>query len=148
MEDWEREQIRSANAGLRSALDSIHGEYDREIGELGEIHRKLTAMTVHATSPNNLARVTVNASGQVTEITVADDAYRRSTPQQLTHDINAAIRGAVTAAAQARDKVLAPIKPILDGMADLNELVPDAPSLRQLQQQLSDPSGTSKQQSR
>ncbi|MEV4237986.1 YbaB/EbfC family nucleoid-associated protein [Nocardia sp. NPDC049737] len=137
VERWEQEQIRSANAGLRSALDAIQNDFDREIDELGEIQRKLAAMKIHATTPKNLARVTVNSSGMVTEITIADDAYRRSTPQQLTEDLNAAIRGAVEAAAAAREKVLAPFKSIVDGMADLNEIIPGAPSLRDLQAVLS-----------
>ncbi|MFF0494602.1 YbaB/EbfC family nucleoid-associated protein [Nocardia sp. NPDC004068] len=144
MEDWEREQIRSANAGLRRVLDSIHEQYDREVDELDEIHRKLGAMKVHATSPNGLARVTVNASGQVIEITIADDAYKRSTPKQLSQEINAAIHGAVTAAGQAQEEVLAPIKSLLDGAADLNELVPGAPSLRRAEAQLSDEFRTSR----
>ncbi|MBF6332788.1 YbaB/EbfC family nucleoid-associated protein [Nocardia transvalensis] len=148
MEQWERDQIRSANARLRSELDAIQTDFDREIGQLSEIHGKLAAMKVHATSPNKLARVTVNASGMVTEITIADDAYRRSTPQQLTEDLNAAIRGGVEAAAQAREKVLEPVKSIADGMADLSEMVPGAPSLRDLQAQLSDSPQTPPQQSR
>ncbi|MBV7706484.1 YbaB/EbfC family nucleoid-associated protein [Nocardia nova] len=134
--DWE--QIRSANAGLRSRVDEFQSEFDSEIGKLEDLHAKLAAMKVHATSPNRLARVTVNAAGRVTEVTVAEDAYRRSTPRQLTEDINAAIRGGVEAASAARDKLLAPIKNIVDGMADLSDIVPGAPSLRDLQARLSD----------
>jgi DNA-binding protein YbaB len=148
VEQWEREQIRSANAGLRSALDAIQNEFDREIDELGEIQRKLDAMKIHATTPNNLARVTVNSSGVVTGITIADDAYRRSTAQQLTEELNAAIRGAIEAAAAAREKALTPIMSIVDGMADLNEMVPGAPSLRDLQAMLSRTSPTAHEQSR
>ncbi|MFQ6397080.1 YbaB/EbfC family nucleoid-associated protein [Nocardia sp. KC 131] len=148
MEPSDRDQIRSANAELRSALDAINHEFDREIDELGEIQRKLAAMKVHATTPNNLARVTVNASGVVTEITIADDAYRRSTPQQLTQDLNAAIRGAVEAAATARAEVLSPIKSVVDGIADLTEMVPGAPSLRELQATLARTSPRPRGQSR
>ncbi|MFQ6329644.1 YbaB/EbfC family nucleoid-associated protein [Nocardia sp. CWNU-33] len=148
MELSQRDQIRSANAGLRSALDAIQNEFDREIDELGEIQHKLAAMKVHATTPNNLARVTVNASGVVTEIAIADDAYRRSTPQQLTRDLNTAIRGAVEAAATARAAVLAPITSVIDGMADLNEMVPGATSLRDLQAMLSRATLTAHEQSR
>ncbi|WP_433657918.1 YbaB/EbfC family nucleoid-associated protein [Nocardia sp. CA-128927] len=137
MEQWEREQIRSSNADLRSTLDVIQDDFDREIEELGAVQRKLAAMKVHATTPTSLARVTVNASGVVTEITIADDAYRRSTPRQLTEELNTAIRGAVEAATEARQKVLAPITSIVDGMPDLNEIIPGAPSLRGLQAKLS-----------
>ncbi|MFG3618896.1 YbaB/EbfC family nucleoid-associated protein [Nocardia sp. NPDC047654] len=137
MSQWEREEIRSANVGLHSALDAIQDEFNREIEQLGEIHAKLAAMKVHATSPNNLARVTMNSSGVVTEITIADDAFRRSTPRQLSEDLNAAIRGGVEAADEARAQVLAPIKTAVDGMADLSEILPGMPNLRDLQARLS-----------
>ncbi|WP_405164539.1 YbaB/EbfC family nucleoid-associated protein [Nocardia sp. NBC_01499] len=148
MEQWEREQIRSANADLRSALDAIQDDFDREMAELGGVQRKLAAMKVHATTPNNLARVTVNSSGVVTEISIADDAYRRSTPRQLTDELNTAIRGAVEAAAEARQKVLGPITSIVDGMPDLNEIIPGAPSLRDLQTKFSQPPQEQQEQSR
>ncbi|MBF6171346.1 YbaB/EbfC family nucleoid-associated protein [Nocardia blacklockiae] len=138
MDDYERQQIRSANAGLHAALDAFHDEYDREMSQLGEINRKLAALKVHATSPNSLARVTVDASGTVTDITIADDAFRRSSPKLLSEDLNAAIRGGMEAAAQAREQVLAPIKTVVDGMADLNEVVPGAPGLRELRARLSE----------
>jgi DNA-binding protein YbaB len=137
MSQWEREEIRSANAGLHSALDAIQDEFNREVEQLGEIHAKLAAMKVHATSPNSLAQVTVNSSGVVTEITIADDAFRRSTPRQLSEDLNAAIRGGVEAAAEARAQVLAPIRTAVDGMADLSEILPGMPNLRDLQERLS-----------
>ncbi len=137
MNEWEREQIRSANDGLRATLDSIQGDFERELGELDEVQRKLSALTVRATSPNNLAQVTVNASGMVTEIKVADDAFRRSTPKQLTIDINEAIRGGVDAVAQARAKILEPVQVVADGMAGLDEIMPGMPSMRELRQRFS-----------
>lgn len=151
MRDWERDEIRSANDGLKAAMEQVQAGFDRELGEAGEVYRRLRAMTIKATSPNNLARVTVNSSGVVTEIVIADDAYRRSTPQQLTEDLNAAIRGAAQAAAQARAQVVAPIQSIVDAMPDVSEFVPGAPSLRDLRAQLSgavDPAEQSQQQTR
>ncbi len=149
MSDWERDQIRSANAGLRAALDEIQSGFDSEIGQLDDIHEKLAAMTIRATSPNNLARVTVNANGMVTQVTIAEDAYRRSTPRQLTDDVNTAIKGGIEAASAARQKLLAPIQTIVDGMADLSDIIPGAPSLRDLQARLSEiPAPPSEQQPR
>ncbi|NKY50528.1 YbaB/EbfC family nucleoid-associated protein [Nocardia vermiculata] len=138
MNEWERDQIRSANDGLRATLDSIQGDFERELGELDEVQRKLAALQVRATSPNNLAIVTVNGSGMVTEIKVADDAFRRSTPQKLTTDINEAIRGGVDAATQARAKILEPLQTVADGMADLDEVLPGMPSMRELRQRFSE----------
>lgn len=141
MDEWERDQIRSANARLRSELDAIQADFDREMGQVGEVQRKLAAMRVHATSPNDLARVTVDSSGAVTEITIADDAFRRSTPRTLTEDINAAIRGGAEAAARAREQVLAPLTAIVETMPDLGEIISGAPNLRDLRAQLSEQSG-------
>ncbi|UFS94253.1 YbaB/EbfC family nucleoid-associated protein [Nocardia huaxiensis] len=138
MEQWERDQIREANAHLRLALDGIQADFDREMAELADVQRKLAMMKVHATTPNNLARVTVNASGQVTEVTLADDAFLCSTPKQLAAELNAAIHGAVEAAGSARDQLLEPITMIVNGMPDLDQLVPGAPSLRELRNQLSE----------
>ncbi|NKY86481.1 YbaB/EbfC family nucleoid-associated protein [Nocardia veterana] len=138
MDDWEREKIRAANDGLRATLDAIHSEFDRELGELEGIQSKLAALTVRATSPNDLAQVTVNGSGTVTEVKIADDAFRRSTPRQLTEDINAAIRGGVEAVTQARAKILEPVQSVIDGMAGLDEVLPGMPSMRELRQRFSE----------
>ncbi|PPJ07420.1 hypothetical protein C5E44_29540 [Nocardia nova] len=138
VDGWEREQIRSANDGLRSTLNSMQGDFEREIGELEEIQGKLAALRVRATTPNDLARVTVDGSGIVTDITIAEDAFRRSTPRQLTEDLNAAIRGGVEAAARARAKILEPVQSVIDGMADLDEVMPGMPSMRELRRQFSE----------
>ena len=132
MDKWERDQIRSANDGLRAMLDSIEGDFERELGELDEVQRKLAALKVRATTPNNLGKVTVNGSGMVTEITIADDAFRRSTPRQLSEDLNAAIRGGMDAAMQARARILEPLESMVDRMADLDEIMPGMPSMREL----------------
>lgn len=138
MNQWEREQIRSANDGLRSTLNSMQNDFEREVGELGELQHKLAALKVRATTPSNLARVTVNGSGMVTEIEIADDAYRRSTPRQLTEELNAAIRGGVEAVTHARAKLLEPIQSVIDGMANLDEVMPGMPSMRELRRQFSE----------
>jgi DNA-binding protein YbaB len=137
VQDWERDEIRSANADLKASMEQIQADLDREMAEAGDVYRKLGAMTIRATSPNNLARVTVNSSGVVTEVVVAEDAYQRSTPRQLTSDLNSAIHGAVQAAAKARAQVVEPIQSIVDSLPDLSELSPGTPSLRHLQAQLS-----------
>jgi hypothetical protein len=49
------------------------------------------------------------------------------------------------AAADARVQVVAPIQSIVDSMPDVSEFVPDAPNLRDLQAQLSQPADTSEQ---
>ncbi len=138
MGTWDREQIRSANDGLRATLDSIEGDFERELGELGEVQRKLAALQVRATTPNNLGKVTVNGAGAVTEITIADDAFRRTTPRQLSEDLNAAIRGGVDAAMQARAKILEPLESVVDRMADLDEIMPGMPSMRELRERFSE----------
>ncbi|MFI5780499.1 YbaB/EbfC family nucleoid-associated protein [Nocardia sp. NPDC051570] len=138
MENRERDEIRSANAGLHSALDALHTAYEQELEQLSAISQKLAEMKVRATSPTNLARVTVNSTGLVLEVSIAEDAYRRSTPTQLTEELNTTIRGAVEAAAKARKELLAPVQSVADGIADLSETIPGAPSLRQVEHQLSD----------
>lgn len=139
MDKWEREQIRSANDGLRATLGSLQGDFERELGELDEVQRKLAALKVRATSPNDLAKVTVDGSGSVTEVEVSDDAFRRSTPKQLSDDINEAIHGGVDAAMEARGKILEPMQAVSDSMADLDEIMPGMPSMRELRERFSQP---------
>jgi DNA-binding protein YbaB len=138
MEDWERDQIRSANDHLRDTLAEVQGEFDSEMVQVGEINQQLAQLKIRATSPNELARVTVNSSGLVIDVAIAEDAYRRSTPSQLAEDLNAAIRGAVEAASQERARIVAPITSIVAEMPDLDEIVPGAPSMRNLEARLSD----------
>lgn len=128
MQDWERDEIRSQNDDLRRMLGQVESAFDDELAQMGEVQAKLAKMTVRATSPNNLARVTVTATGMVTDVTIAEDAYRRSTPQKLSQDINAAIKGAMEAAASARAQVVAPMKAIVDGLPDFGDVVPGAPN--------------------
>ncbi|MBO0853549.1 MAG: YbaB/EbfC family nucleoid-associated protein [Nocardia sp.] len=134
MQEWEREQIRSANDGLRQTLDSVRTDFEREIGELEDIQAAVSALRIRATTPSGLAKVTIDGSGQVVEIEVFDDAFGRCTPKKLTQEINAALRGGVEAAAQQRAKIMAPVRSVLDGMADLDEVLPGMPSMRELRE--------------
>jgi DNA-binding protein YbaB len=138
MDQQERHEIRSANDHLKDVLAEVQGEFDQEMAEFGEVNRKLSEMKVHATSPNNLARVTVDSTGVVVNVEIAEDAYRRSTPKQLSQDLNATIRGAVEAVSEARAQITAPLKALVDKMPDLDEVVPGAPSLRDVRAQLAE----------
>ncbi len=138
MRDSERDEIRSANNHLKDVLADVQGEFDREMAEFGEVNQKLAEMKVHATSPNNLARVTVDSAGVVVNVEITEDAYRRSTPKQLSQDLNVTIRGAVEAVGKARAQIMAPLRAIVDNMPELDEIVPGAPSMRDIRARLAE----------
>ncbi|MBL1072866.1 YbaB/EbfC family nucleoid-associated protein [Nocardia sp. 2] len=132
MEQWERDQVQEANAHLRTVVDGLQADFDRGVAELADINRDLAALKVHATTPSDLARVTVNSDGQVVEVTITDDAFARCTPKQLAAELGSAIHGAMEAVATVRQRMLAPLTSIVEGMPDLDEMMPGAPSLRLL----------------
>ena len=127
MGTWDREQIRSANDGLRATLDSIEGDFERELGELGEVQRKLAALQVRATTPNNLGE----GDGQRGRGGHRDHDRRRRVPADYPTavergpqrgDPGRCGRGDAGAGEDSRAA-----QSVVDRMADLDEIMPGMP---------------------
>ncbi len=100
------------------------------------MHQRLVSISESATSPDGLVTATVGPDGTLTELTIADAAYRQHRPADLAKVIVSTTAAAADRAAKLAGEVVAPVLPagtdpaaLLRGTADLTpaELVPPAP---------------------
>ncbi|WP_227983380.1 YbaB/EbfC family nucleoid-associated protein [Nocardia spumae] len=131
MEHWEREELRSANSGLRRQVDSLLDAFEQQQPHLGEVCRQLESLRVQASSPDQAVEVTVDGSGVLTDLRLTTSAMR-STPEKLASSIVEAVQAAAQAAQQRAEALTAPIVTELDDMGDLPDVLPEAPSLRDI----------------
>ncbi|MGK8510638.1 YbaB/EbfC family nucleoid-associated protein [Nocardia asiatica] len=129
MDRWERDGLRSANSGLRSQVHYILDIYERQQAQLTEVRENLETLRVRASSADELAEVTVDSAGVVTEVRLAA-AATRGTAERLGLSITEAAQAAARQAQSERDALIAAIKDAADAMPDLPDMVSGAPSWR------------------
>ncbi|GAB2935544.1 hypothetical protein GCM10027047_35140 [Rhodococcus aerolatus] len=124
-----REQLRTRNARLRGEVDARMADLTRQVDELARAQQQAAAVTGEGTSADGLVRVLVNAAGVVLSAEVRPGAYERVSPQALGRDV---VQASQAAARDARRQVEDVMAPTRRDTPDLTELVPGAPSLRDL----------------
>ncbi|MBF6073498.1 YbaB/EbfC family nucleoid-associated protein [Nocardia beijingensis] len=126
---WERDGLRSANSGIRNQVDHILDALAQQRPHLAEVRDKLAAVRCTAESADELVAVTVDAAGVLLDVRFAPTALR-STPEQLGRSVTEAGRQAARLARDRHAAIIAPMVAEADGIPDLPDLVPGAPSLR------------------
>ncbi|MGK8524496.1 YbaB/EbfC family nucleoid-associated protein [Nocardia asteroides] len=106
--------------------------FEQQRRDLAEAQSALASTTVTAWSSNNLIRVVSNAAGVPVEVHVEPEAFKRSTPEKLGHSITEAAQAAARMALEATKQAVAPLQASADEIPDLSDLVPGAPSIRDL----------------
>ena len=123
-------------ADHRAQVDDLLADYRRSRDQLASVHQRLVSISESATSPDGLVTATVGPDGTLTELTIADAAYRQHRPADLAKVIVSTTAAAADRAAKLAGEVVAPVLPagtdpaaLLRGTADLTpaELVPPAP---------------------
>ncbi|NKY26824.1 YbaB/EbfC family nucleoid-associated protein [Nocardia gamkensis] len=132
MKDSGREAPEERNEALRDQVDSLLEIFEQQRNDLAEAQSTLATTTVTAWSSNNLIRVLSNAAGVPVEVHVEPDAFKRSTPEKLGHSITEAVQAAARLALEATQQAVAPLEASAGGIPDLSDLVPGAPSIRDL----------------
>ncbi|WP_305092544.1 YbaB/EbfC family nucleoid-associated protein [Prescottella sp. R16] len=130
--DEARGHHRSRNTELRAQVDDMLGVLQAQTEALAEAQGAVAGLTATAESPDGSVRVTVDAAGAVRSVSIAPDAFGRTTPERLAASVTAA---SVVAAADARERVaqlLAPVAAAAASLPDLSDIVDGAPSLRNL----------------
>ncbi|GLZ31395.1 hypothetical protein Lesp02_35830 [Lentzea sp. NBRC 105346] len=122
-------ELEARNAALRSQVDTMLANLERQTAELKQAQADALAKTGKATSKDGLVEATVNAGGIVTDVKLAPAAFERSTPEKLGRSIVETIQ---RAALQAREQADAALAPYQEGLPDLPDLFPGAPSLKDL----------------
>ncbi|WP_433710598.1 YbaB/EbfC family nucleoid-associated protein [Nocardia sp. CA-084685] len=129
MDQWELESLRSANNGMRNQIDYAMDIYEKQQAQLAEIQQQLDALRVQASSSDQLAEVTVDSAGVVTDVRLTAQAMRAK-PENVGRAIVEAAQAAARAARSQHDALIAPIVDIAELMPDLPDLVPGSPSWR------------------
>ncbi|MQY24381.1 YbaB/EbfC family nucleoid-associated protein [Nocardia macrotermitis] len=130
MDRWEQEGLRAANHGIRNQVEDVLDAYEAQRAHLSEVQAKLATARATAKSADGLVEVTVDSSGVLTDVRFEPKALRGK-PEQLGRSVTEAGREAARRAQEQARTIMAPIAAAAEGMPDLPDLVPGAPSLRE-----------------
>ena len=132
MDDTGRDALRARNEALRGQVDSLLETFEQQRTGLADAQTRLASTTVTAWSADNLIRVESTAAGIPIQVHVEPEAFKRSTPEKLGKSITEAVQAAAQQAMEATRQTVAPLEEAAGGVPDLSELVPGAPSIREL----------------
>ncbi|MFD4181586.1 hypothetical protein [Rhodococcus sp. NPDC058514] len=127
-----REELRARNEALRVQIDDMLDDLHRRSDLLSRAQSEVAALRVETRTPDGLARVSVDSAGAIVEVDIAPEAFARTTPSP---------HGAAGAAAAPRSparprlrvqELMAPVSRTDFDLPDLPDLIPGAPSLRDL----------------
>ncbi|WP_237755104.1 YbaB/EbfC family nucleoid-associated protein [Nocardia nova] len=125
-------QDRARNDALRTQIDSLLETFEQQRRELTDVQQQLAATTAEAWSSDGLVRVVANVAGVVTEVQLIPEAFKRSTPDKLGKSITEAAQAAAHRAGELSQQALAPIQQVAGDIPDLSDIVPGAPSIKDL----------------
>ena len=117
----------------RAQVEELLADYRRSRDQLASVQRDLAGISATVTSPDGLVTATVNRSGALTELQLADNAYRAYRPAQLAEVVLRTTEAAAAKAAEDTYRTLAPVLPadtdpaaLVHGTADLtpDEIAP------------------------
>lgn len=120
-------------ADHRAQVEDLIAGYRRSREQLGAVQRHLGSLSETVTSEDGLVAVTVSSSGTLTNLVIAENAYRSLRPADLAALIVRTTAQATARVSRAASEVLAPVLPtdsdpeaLLRGTADLSpaELTP------------------------
>lgn len=122
--------------GLRKQFHYIMDRFDEQRAQLADVHEQLAAARSHATSSDGLVEVSTNSAGMVVEVRLAANTFEQTTPETLARSFTEAAGKAAALAQQHTAEIIAPITAAAEAMPDLPDLIPGAPSLRELRASL------------
>ncbi|ONI73314.1 hypothetical protein ALI144C_46250 [Actinosynnema sp. ALI-1.44] len=129
--DFDSERLAERNAELRRQVDHMTGEVRRRTEGLKQAQARMAALTGEARSDDGVVQAKVDMTGQLTELTLSSHAFERGTPADLAAEITRVIRAATTDVRTEVRREASRFTPD-DDLIDLPDLVPGAPSLRDL----------------
>lgn len=113
---------------LQGEADDVMGNLRAKMAAVAQAQHAAFTATGEATSHDGSVRVTVDATGVVTDLQFADTAFTKSTPQRLAAATIATIQ---TAATKARGQLQQTLAPLTDQSA-LNAARENVPGLANL----------------
>lgn len=91
-----RQADRDANSALRARFDDVVSQYQRLRSGLDDMQERLAGLAVTAESPDGLVRVTVGPRGQLIDLGLDPEIYRRGDADELARTILRTVEQAVT----------------------------------------------------
>ncbi|MGY1948874.1 YbaB/EbfC family nucleoid-associated protein [Nocardia asiatica] len=131
MDRWERDGLRATNSGIRNQVDHILDALAEQRTHLRQVRERLSAVRCTAESADKLVGVTVDTAGVPVDVRFAPAALRR-TPEQLGRAVTEACQEAARLAREQHAAIIAVITDDAEAIPDLPDLVPGAPSLREV----------------
>lgn len=132
MDSTEREALRARNETLRAQVDSMLETFEQQRRGLADAQAQLAAARIEAWSADKMVRVVTNAAGIPLEVHLDPDAFKRSTPDKLGKSMAEAAQSAARQAVDQSQQAVAPIEELAGSVPDLSDLIPGAPSIKDL----------------
>ncbi|MEV6658796.1 YbaB/EbfC family DNA-binding protein [Nocardia fluminea] len=125
-DDWSA-PTRASNDALRAQIDSMLDTFNAEKSALLDAQSQAAALA-SVWSEDGLVRASGTIVG-VSEVHIVADAFKRATPESLGRSVTEAITALSRQTSQIQQQALAPFSA---SMPDLSELIPGAPSMKDL----------------
>lgn len=90
-----RQADRDVNHALRARFDDVMSQYQRLRLGLDDIQERLSTMAVTTESADGTVRATVGARGQLIDLRLSREVYRRADPDELARTILRTVEQAV-----------------------------------------------------
>ncbi|MEV6259050.1 YbaB/EbfC family nucleoid-associated protein [Nocardia sp. NPDC051911] len=128
----EQDPLDAHSSGLGQQVGSMLEQLQRQREGFVAAQSRLSSATAEAWSSDRLVRVVSNIAGIPIEVHVVPEAFKRSTPEKLGRSVTEAAQLAARLVAERAQQALGPIEQLVDGMPDLPDLIPGAPSVKDL----------------
>ncbi|WP_430789240.1 YbaB/EbfC family nucleoid-associated protein [Actinoplanes sp. G11-F43] len=112
-----RQADRDANHPLRARFDDVVSQYQRLRLGLDDLQERLSTMNVTEESPDGLVRATVGPRGQLVDLKLDHEVYRRHDPDQLARTILRTVEAAVAKTTDQVQELVGEILPADSGAA-------------------------------
>ncbi|WP_327098959.1 YbaB/EbfC family nucleoid-associated protein [Nocardia vinacea] len=131
MEQWESDGPCSAGEGMRNQINHILDTLAEQRAHVTAVREKLAAVRSTTNSADGLVEVTVDGSGVLVDVKFAPKAFGTGR-RELARSVTEAGQEAARLARVRNEEIIAPITAAAAAMPDLPDLLPGAPSLREL----------------
>ncbi|HEY0807339.1 MAG TPA: YbaB/EbfC family nucleoid-associated protein, partial [Pseudonocardiaceae bacterium] len=122
----QRARLDARSAELRKRVSELLNQFDERTTRLREAQQAAAALSARLTSSDDLVRVTVDATGMLTDLHIDPSAFARTTPDALARTIGDLVRRGTI---QVRGQAAELMRPLTEGLPDLSDLSEGAPSL-------------------
>lgn len=122
----ERARLAARGAALRTKVDELLTDFDDRTARLRAAQQAAAALTATVAAPDDRVRVSVDATGMLTDLHLAPSAFDATTPEKLARTIADLVRRATI---QVRGQAADLLRPVTEGLPDLSDLAEGAPSL-------------------